>query len=306
MNLLRAALLAGSESVWLRERLVRRPFFTRSVSRFMPGESLDDALKAAAALQTQGIGTLLTHLGENVTDLAEAKAVTADYLDSLEQIQAGGQDSLLSVKLTQLGLDVGADVCLEQVLNLARAAPRDRMVWLDMEGSRYVDDTLDVFRRARAEVPNVGLCLQTYLYRTADDLESLLPLGPAIRLVKGAYREPAAIAYPRKADVDENFVTLAQRLVSPEAQRAGAFVGFATHDRSLIERLLHLTAGTPRTSFEFEMLYGIESALQRRLVAQGQALRVLISYGASWFPWYMRRLAERPANIWFVAKNLWS
>ena len=266
----------------------------------MPGEQLEDALGATATLRVQGIGTLLTQLGENVTDLGEAQVVLAHYLDALQQIESGGHDALLSVKPTQLGLDVDVDS------RLARATPDGRLVWIDMEGSRYVDATLDIFRRARAEVPNVGLCLQAYLYRTADDLDSLLPLGPAIRLVKGAYREPSAIAYPRKADVDDNFVRLAQRLISPDAQHAGAFVGLATHDPSLIEHLLTLAEGTPRAGFEFEMLYGIQPALQQRLVAAGHRLRVLISYGESWFPWYMRRLAERPANVWFVAKQLLS
>ena len=306
MNVLRAVLLAGSESTWLREQLTRRPFFRRSVSRFMPGERLEDALRATMELRAHGIGTLVTQLGENVTTTTESADVGAHYLDALQQIADGRHDALVSVKLTQLGLDLGVDGCLDHVLRVARRAGPDRMVWIDMEASRYVDATLEVFRRARSELPNIGLCLQAYLYRTAADLEALLPLGPAIRLVKGAYREPKDIAYARKRDVDDNFERLAARLLDPAAQRAGAFAGLATHDGALIERLTRLVSDTAAARFDFEMLFGIQVPLQRRLVKQGLPLRVLISYGPSWFPWYMRRLAERPANVWFVARNLFS
>jgi len=305
MGLLRTALLAGSTSVCLREQLTRRPFFRRAVSRFMPGEHLGDALGACRTLQGAGVGTLLTCLGENVTTADAARAVADHYVEAIGRISDAGTGTQLSVKLTQLGLDLGLEGCLDNLRRIAEASStHEQVVWIDMEASQYVDATLEIFRRARAETPYVGVCLQAYLHRTAADLEALLPLGPAVRLVKGAYREPADVAIARKADVDRNFEALAARLVEPKAQAAGAFVGFGTHDRSLIDRLIRLTADTPRIGFEFEMLYGIHGSLQQRLVSDGYPLRVLISYGSQWFPWYMRRLAERPANLWFVLKSL--
>jgi proline dehydrogenase len=177
-----------------------------------------------------------------------------------------------------------------------------------MEGSPYVDPTLELFRRTRARSPLVGVALQAYLHRTAADVESLLPLGSAIRLVKGAYLEPATIALPRKADVDENYFKLACRMLAPEAQRFGTLLHIATHDRRLAVRLNAFIAqhGVPGTAYEYAMLYGIQRPLQLRLVAEGRRLRVLIAYGEYWYPWYMRRLAERPANVWFVVKNLFA
>ena len=189
---------------------------------------------------------------------------------------------------------------------LERADQRNNFLWIDMEYSRYVDPTLELFRRARAKSPRIGIALQAYLYRTAKDVESLLPLGPAVRIVKGAYLEPPDIAYPKKRDVDENFYRLCVRLLSPEAQRAGALLHIATHDARLAERLEAYARehAVPASAYEFAMLYGIGVGQQRRLAAEGKRLRVLISYGEYWFPWYMRRLAERPANVWFVVKNL--
>jgi proline dehydrogenase len=175
-----------------------------------------------------------------------------------------------------------------------------------MESSPYVDPTLDLFRRARAVSPRVGIALQAYLYRTAADIESLVPLGAAIRLVKGAYLEPPSVAYPKKADVDENFYKLACRLLADDAQGAGGLLHIATHDPRLADRLVAFIDAhhVPRTAYEYAMLYGIQRPLQQRLVAAGRPLRVLIAYGDYWFPWYMRRLAERPANVWFVVKNI--
>jgi proline dehydrogenase len=177
-----------------------------------------------------------------------------------------------------------------------------------MEYSRYVDPTLDLYKHVRARYPRVGVALQAYLYRTAKDVEALLPLGPAVRIVKGAYLEPPSVAYPKKSDVDESFFRLCVRLMSPEAQKAGALLHIATHDVPLADRLsAHAEEHqVPRPAYEFAMLYGIGAAQQRRLVGQGKPVRVLISYGDHWFPWYMRRLAERPANMWFVLKNVFA
>lgn len=307
MSVLRNVLLAGSQNAWLRERAVKLPFVRRSVSRFMPGEKLEDALRAAAEEQRQGVSAILTHLGENLARVEEAEQVTQHYLDVLDRVEAAKLEAQISVKPTQLGLDHDEELCRRNLLRLIeRAEQRSNFVWIDMEGSPYVERTLDLYRRARERSPKVGVALQAYLYRTAKDVLALLPLGAAVRLVKGAYLEPPEIAYPKKADVDESFYTLACRLLSEDARRPGALLHLATHDAALIERLLrHIGEdAVPSSAYEIAMLYGIQRGLQRRLVAEGRKLRVLISYGEYWFPWYMRRLAERPANVLFVMKNL--
>ncbi len=309
MSIMRSVLLAGAENVWLREKAMRLPFVRRSTARFMPGETMDEALDACRRQQEQhGTGTILTHLGENLSSLAEADEVTNHYLDLLDRIAAQKLDTQVSVKLTQLGLDLGVDACGRHLAVLVeRAEARGNMIWIDMESTKYVDPTLELFRRARAASPKVGLCLQAYLRRTKADLDALLPLAPAIRLVKGAYREPPELAFPDKAEVDESYYQLALRMLQPDAP-AGTFLGLGTHDERLIARIRQAIAaqpGTP-TPYEFEMLYGIQRPLQARLVAEKAPLRVLISYGEFWFPWYMRRLAERPANVLFVLKSLFA
>ncbi|MFB3852782.1 MAG: proline dehydrogenase family protein [Vicinamibacterales bacterium] len=308
MALMRTALLAGSKSVWLRERAMRTSFVRRSVSRFMPGETLDAALAAARRLQqSERMGSILTHLGENLASPAEAEAVTAHYLDVLEQVRAGGYDCEISVKPTQLGLDLDVELAYRNLVAIARRAYElSNFVWIDMESTPYVDPTLSLFRRARAEVPSLGVCLQAYLHRTRADLEALLSMGPAVRIVKGAYSEPPSLAIARKADVDENFYSLSSRMLQPDALQNGGRLAIGTHDGRVIERLQHFVTerSVPRARYEFEMLYGIQRGLQRRLLAEGWPLRVLISYGEFWFPWYMRRLAERPANVLFVVKSM--
>jgi proline dehydrogenase len=307
MSMMRSVLLAGAESAWLRERAMRTRFVRRSVTRFMPGETVEEALEACRRQQAERrTGTLITRLGENLSSRAEARDVTAHYFDLIDRIASGGLDSHPSIKLTQLGLDLGLDACEEHLRELvAHAESRSRMVWIDMESSKYVDPTIELFRRARERSASVGLCLQAYLRRTPRDLEALLPIGPAIRLVKGAYREEAGVAFPRKAEVDEQFFQLASRLLEP-GHPAGTFLGIGTHDARLVGRLqsVIVSRGVSPASYEFAMLYGIQRPLQARLVEQGSPLRVLVSYGEYWFPWYMRRLAERPANVLFVAKSL--
>ena len=308
MSLMRKVLLAGSTNAWLRERATRAAFVRRSVSRFMPGERIEDALQAAAGLKPRGITTILTALGENLTGAAEAEEVTQHYLDVFDKVAEAGLDAHVSVKPTQLGLDLDRALCARNLHRLVeRAEARDNFLWIDMESSPYVDPTLELFRGARARSRRIGIALQAYLYRTAADVESLLPLGPAVRVVKGAYLEPPEIAFPKKSDVDENFYRLCVRLLSPEAQAAGALLHIASHDPALINRLSAYTREhhVPPSAYEFAMLYGIGLGQQQRLAAEHRRLRVLISYGEYWFPWYMRRLAERPANVWFVMKNLW-
>ena len=263
-------------------------------------------MAAAARLQAQGIGAILTHLGENLTAAGEADEVTRHYLHALDRVHAAGLDAHISVKPTQLGLDFDPALCDRNLQRLIdRVAEYRNFIWLDMESAPYVDATLALFRRARERTPLVGVALQAYLYRTERDLDQLLPLGAALRLVKGAYLESPRVAFPRKQDVDANFYRLACRILD-EHERPGSLLHIATHDAALIDRLADYIEArhVPPSADEYAMLYGIREPLQRRMATSGRRVRVLISYGEHWFPWYMRRLAERPANILFVIKNL--
>jgi len=275
----------------------------------MPGERAADALTAAGELRQQGIATVLTELGENVTASTMADRAAGDYQKLLDGIDAAGLDSDISVKLTHLGLDLDEAACARRVRSLAERALRSgNSVWIDMEDHTYVDRTIAIYRETVCDFRNTGICLQAYLYRTASDLAGLISLGGGVRIVKGAYREPSTVAYPQKKDVDSNFLALTQRLLSPEARAVGLRPVFGTHDRRLIRRITSLagSSGLPRHAYEFHLLFGIQSAEQRRLVHDGYRVRVLISYGDQWFPWYMRRLAERPANLIFVGKSILS
>jgi proline dehydrogenase len=307
MSVMRKVLLAGSTNAWLRERATKAAFVRRAVSAFMPGETIDDALRAAKEQQREGINTILTRLGENITRVEEADEVTEHYFEVLDKVAAAGLDAQVSVKPTQLGLDQDPAICRQNLDRLIeRTEQRNNFLWIDMEGSPYVDPTLELYRYGRARTSKIGVAIQSYLYRTEKDVESLIPLGSAIRMVKGAYLEPPDIAFPRKADVDENFFKMCVRLLQPDAIQAGCLLHIATHDMALVERLTAwITANNvPASAYEFAMLYGIQRGHQQRMAKEGKRLRVLISYGEYWFPWYMRRLAERPANVWFVVKNL--
>ena len=307
MSVARKLLLAASTNAWLRDRAVRTAFVRRSVSAFMPGERLDDALTAARAQELLGVGTIFTHLGENVLRVEDARAVAAHYVTVMDAVRVAGLNAQVAVKPTYLGLDIDAELAGEHLQQLVQHADATRsFVWLDMESSPYVDRTIDLFRQLRLQSPRVGIALQAYLHRTADDVERLLPLGAAIRLVKGAYLEAPVVAFPHKRDVDENFFTLACRLLGAEAVSAGGLLHIATHDAALIDRLRAFIDAhrVPRSAYECAMLYGIQRPLQTRLIQAGVPLRVLIAYGPHWFPWYMRRLAERPANLAFVVRNL--
>jgi proline dehydrogenase len=306
--MMRGVFLWASENQWLRERLPRHRFARKSVARFMPGEELGDALAAARNLRDQGLKTVFTKLGENIRDREESDEVREHYLDVLGEIEKTSLEAEISVKPTHLGLDLSKELCFENLRRLIERAGKDRIVWIDMESSPYVDRTLELYRRARDAYASVGVCLQAYLYRTAKDLAALKAFGPAIRLVKGAYKEPASVAFPRKKDVDGNYFALSKELLSESSRRAGVRTAIATHDRQLIRRIGEhaLASGLTKQDFEFQMLYGIQRAEQLRLAREGWRSTVLISYGRYWFPWYMRRLAERPANVWFVVRNMLS
>lgn len=307
MGLARSILLAGSQSTFLRERARRYKFVRKGVSRFMPGESLSDAIAAAQTLRQQGLATVFTKLGENVTHKSEATAVRDHYIDCLAQIRAAALPTEISVKPTQLGLDLSPDLCFENLCAIYEAAGPASMVWMDMESSPYVDPTLGLIRRALEKYRNVGICLQAYLLRTAQDVPDLLHRGAGIRLVKGAYAEPATVAFADKKQVDANYVAITDVLLRAAAQQ-GNRVALGTHDRAIIAHAESFATANdvPKNAFEFEMLYGIQRGEQERLARAGWRSTVLVSYGDYWFPWFMRRLAERPANVGFLVRNFFN
>lgn len=273
----------------------------------MPGEDVDAALAAGVGFQVEGLGTLYTRLGENLTRIEEADAVAAHYRIVLDQIRERRLDGEISVKLSQLGFDLDVERTFEHASALAAgAAEHGKSFWIDMEGSAYTEATLSFYERMKAAHPNTAICLQAYLKRTAADVQRLLPLKPEIRLVKGAYAEPAAIAYRNRHDVDANYLALCVAML--QAARAGGQVRIAlgTHDVRLIEQVAEHAAalGLPKTIFEVQMLYGIRMDQQRRLAREGYRVLDLIAYGDAWYPWYMRRLAERPANVLFALRQI--
>jgi proline dehydrogenase len=306
MNPVRSILLAASQNAWLRDRAAKHRFVRQTVSRFMPGEELADALAAAQQLKEKNIGTVFTHLGENIKDASEAAQVAAHYVEVLRRIHDSQLDTEISVKPTQLGLDLSFEICANHLKNVVAHEKPDRIVWIDMESSQYVDSTLQLYRQALAQFPNVGLCLQAYLHRTRDDLAALLPLHPSIRLVKGAYNEPPTIAFAKKSEVDANYYSLAEQMLLAKETQPNLRMAFGTHDIALIWRICGFAAdnGLRRSAVEIQMLFGIQSAAQVRLAAEGYNSRVLVAYGSHWYAWFVRRLAERPANLWFVIRNL--
>jgi proline dehydrogenase len=308
MSLMRSILLAASQNQWLRHRAVNYPFVRRTVSRFMPGEKLDDALSAAHTLRGRKIGTVFTHLGENIKDRGEAQQVADHYCEVLERVRQEGLQAEISVKLTQLGLDLSPELCFQHLNGIIGRAQKDSIVWVDMEASNYVDATLDLYRRTLATHPNVGVCLQAYLHRTKDDLAKLLTLQPSIRLVKGAYNEPPEIAFARKQDVDENYFELGKQMLRARKENRCVRAAFGTHDVALIRRLADCAwaEGFARRDFEVQMLYGIQRAEQEYLAREGCTSIVLVAYGSYWYPWFVRRLAERPANLWFMVRNVFA
>jgi len=304
--MIRQALLKLSDNSWLRQRASYSRFLARAVRRFLPGENLDAALAACHDLARSNIGAVLTYLGENIAAHDEAAAITRQYVDALNCIRSYRLSIEISVKLTQIGLDLDPDFCLTNLSTVLAHTPAHETTWIDMEQSSYTERTLRLFNRARQDCRNVGVCVQAYLRRTEKDVEALIATGAAVRLVKGAYNEPSEIAFSRKREVDENYFRLAKKLLGKEARRNGVRTALATHDRHLINRLTAWAAseGMKPKELEFQMLYGIQRALQLQLAEEGYGSRVLISYGNFWFPWFMRRLAERPANVLFLVRNL--
>ena len=306
MSATRRAILAAAQNRWLKERASRYPFVRRSVSRFMPGETLADAVRAARELGERGLGTAFTHLGENISDPQEAGAVVAHYLEVLERIRAERLPTEISIKPTQLGLDLSEDLCERNLRRLLEAEDPGRTVWIDMESAPYVEPTLRLYRSALADHSNCGVCLQAYLHRTPRDVEALMPLRPSIRLVKGAYREPPELAAGQKSEIDLRYFDLARTLLTAQASGEARRAILATHDPRLIGQISTFAdqQGLERKQVEVQMLYGIQRALQEKLAGEGWRSSVLVAYGTHWYAWFMRRLAERPANLWLVVRNL--
>jgi proline dehydrogenase len=305
MKLLRSALLWASQSKHM-ESLVRSSRAMRPlVAKFMPGEAIDEAIAAVRKLRAEGTPTIITYLGENVATDAAADQNLAEYERLFAALKAEGGDAHVSIKLTQFGWDVNQEKALERVRRLVKlAAANKTILCIDMESSSYVESTVAAYETLAREFDNTALCVQAYLHRTQADLQRLMPVKPHIRLVKGAYREPADVAVSTRAEIDARFRTLARELLGAVSQKARAV--FGTHDLELLARIRQdaRVLGVPETAFEVQMLYGIQDSGRRKLASEGIRTRVLISYGKAWYPWFMRRLAEKPANLMMVARNV--
>jgi proline dehydrogenase len=278
------------------------PLAKRLATRFVAGDTLEEALGVARRAGSEGIAITLDHLGESVASLEEAAAARDVYLNALSALHDSGIEGNVSLKLTQFGLDFSYDQCRANVEQLVRrAAAWNGFVRVDMESSAYTQRTIALVTDLHARYPAVGIVIQACLYRSRNDIEDLCARAIRVRLCKGAYLEPASAAFPRKSDVDRNFVELMKLLLD-----RGAYPAIATHDENIIRQTEAYAAGRkiPRDAFEFQMLYGIRRDLQRRLVSEGYRLRLYVPFGRAWYPYYMRRLAERPANVLFVARNL--
>jgi proline dehydrogenase len=302
MSVLRSLILAAAESPRA-QRLVRKYGFRLGAARFVAGETLDDAVPVLRRLNESGLLTNTTLLGEGVRDEAETRSVVAAYRDVLDRIHAERLRTNVAVKLTHLGLSIDEELAQRNVAGLVEhAAQVGNFVRIDMEESRHVDATLRIYRRLReAGHENVGAVLQSYLFRSEDDLAALLPLAPNLRIVKGAYLEPPEISYPQKRDVDAAYVGLLETSLE-----GGGFTAVATHDETLIEHAISFAqeCGIPNERFQFQMLYGVRPRLQLDLVRRGFEVLVATPYGPEWYRYLMRRLAERPANLLFFLRNL--
>jgi proline dehydrogenase len=298
----KSAFLYLSQSDRFKKFLTRFQSFNNVTRRFVAGEDLADAVEAIRQLNLRGISASFDHLGESITSEVETRKEVNEYVRVLDSIHDSGLDSNVSVKLTQVGLDVSQDLCYANTRTIVEVALRNNnFVRIDMEDSTKTDATLQVFKRLRAEFENVGIVLQAYLFRSARDTEELLELDARIRVCKGAYKEPPSVAFPKKADVDANYIKLTKMLLSSSGYHA-----IATHDENMIAATIQFAKERTVSpdKFEFQMLYGIRRDLQEKLVREGYRVRVYVPYGRYWYPYFMRRLAERPANVWFVLRNM--
>ena len=305
--ILRSLLLALSTRRAFGDVLERAPGARAFVRRFVAGTTPADALAVMERLRQRDLLAAFTYLGENVHASADAEAATATYLELLDEIAGRKLAAVPSLKLTHLGLDLDPALCRKNLVRvLERAREGDTRVWVDMESTAYTERTLDLYTEIRREYANAACVVQAYLRRTPADVERLITMGASLRLCKGAYREPPALAYPDKRDVDASYRRLVDRLLDADAQARHVYVGFATHDAGMIE---HIGARVGerrigRDRFEHQMLFGIRGDLHARIAGQGRPLRVLVPFGEDWYGYFMRRLAERPANLLFLLKNL--
>jgi len=305
MNPVRAMLLAMAGSTTWKKILTGWGVTHRVVARFVPGETLDEALAAVRELNAAGMSATLNPLGENVTTETEAAAGTDAYIEILERIADEKLDCNVSVKLTVMGLDLGEEIASANLCRLLEvAAGHGNFVRIDMESSAYVDRTLDVWRSAHARFPAVGAVIQSYLRRSDADVERLVDEGAALRIVKGAYAESDEVAFADKREVDAGYLRILDQLAKPAAIANGVKVAVATHDPAMLEHGRRLIDEHALAGWEFQMLYGIGTARQRELTRAGYEVRIYVSYGTSWYPWFMRRLAERPANLGFFLRHL--
>lgn len=305
--MLRSLFLYLSAAQWAKTLILRLGIARRAVYRFVAGDTLDDALAVTRSLNHQGMDVTLDHLGESVFDERGAQEATTAYLDLLNAISAGDVQATVSLKLTQLGLDVRKELCLDHMRRILDCARKlDNHVTIDMESSDYTSTTLEIYRTLRSEgYDNVGIVIQAYLYRSEADMRALAEEGAFVRLCKGAYKEPPDRAFAEKTDVDANYAHLVAAFLTADTCARGGYLGIATHDEALIRAAKeHIAAqNIPQSCFEFQMLYGIRSKLQQQLHDDGYRMRVYVPYGTQWYPYFMRRLAERPANVWFLASN---
>ena len=316
--MLRSFLIYLSQAAWARQMVTGWSFAWRAASRFIAGEKLEDAIRVVKELNARGITATLDHLGEHTSDEAKAVQAAGDILEALKTIDQTGVRCNVSIKLTQIGLALDEELCaqnLQRILEYSEA--HGTFVRIDMEDSPWVEQTLGMYRRMRAECgcQNLGVVIQAYLYRSAEDVEKLASEGARIRLCKGAYKEPEEIAFPNKSDVDANYDRLAAKLIdaalkhsAPEISENGRIPpipGIATHDDKRVEFVKEYIqkVGLPKSALEFQMLNGIRRDLQEQLAGQGYPVRVYVPYGTEWYPYFTRRLAERPANLWFFLLN---
>lgn len=309
MQASRLILLWMSENNFLKKEIPKLKFVRKAIKKFMPGESELDAINEASNLLNDNIGITFTKLGENITQISEAENVKNHYLHLIELIKQKNLNIELSIKLTQLGFDISEEKCFSFCNELAQNI-KDKLgntLFIDMEGSSYTQRTIDFYKKLKSSNENIGLCLQAYLYRTQNDLQNLIEENAKFRLVKGAYREPKEIAFPKKIDVDKNYLELSKILLQSIKEK-NVRVIFGTHDDVLIEKIIKegKYLNLHKDKLEFQMLYGIKNNYIKDLAKRGYKSSILIAYGNSWYAWYMRRLAERPANIWFVLKNIFN
>jgi proline dehydrogenase len=297
----KTALLYLSKQEGLKDILTRNSLFNKMTSRFVAGETIEKAAVAVRELNKQNIKASFDHLGEAIKNEEEANAEVVEYKKIIDTIDKEGLKSGISVKPTQLGLAIDPDLCLRNTRRILEVAKEHgRFVRIDMEDSPHTTATIDLFKKLRKDFDNVGIVIQSYLYRSRDDVIDLLKHGASIRLCKGAYNEPASVAFPKKSDTDKNYIELMKIMLE-----SGIYHGIATHDVAMIKATAEFAKRNKiaKNSFEFQMLYGVRRDLQERLARDGFNMRVYVPYGSHWYPYFMRRLAERPANIWFVLKN---